>query len=70
MTQHAATPPGNSPPDPCEFMPACPVCGGRMEKVYSRPHQQVCVCVDCRSDLTVPATAWAVLRHKRGERIA
>jgi hypothetical protein len=36
-----------------------------MEKVYDRFHQQVCVCVDCHSGLTVPKTAYEVARIKR-----
>jgi hypothetical protein len=35
-----------------------------MEAVYSRAHQKVCVCVDCHTTLTVPATAWQVRREK------
>jgi hypothetical protein len=36
-----------------------------MELVYDRHHQKVCVCVDCHSGLTVPATAWEVARVKQ-----
>lgn len=36
-----------------------------MESVYERNHQKVCVCVDCHSGLTVPATAYDVARIKR-----
>ena len=66
MTQHLMPPEGNDQPNR-ECLPDCPVCEGRMETVYSRAHQQVCVCVDCGSDLTVPTSAWAVVRAKRGE---
>jgi hypothetical protein len=51
--------------DPCEVIPNCPICGGVMETVYDRNHQQVCVCKDCRSGLTVPYYAWEVARIKR-----
>ena len=44
---------------------SCPICGGRMEVVYARNNQQVCVCTDCHSGLTVPNTAWDVVRIKR-----
>ena len=37
-----------------------------MELVYDRPSQQVCVCVDCHSGLTIPAAAWQVQKAKRG----
>ena len=43
----------------------CPICYGKMEVVYSRNNQNVCVCVDCQSGVTVPATAWEVVRLKR-----
>lgn len=43
----------------------CPVCAGRMDVVYDRPHQKVVVCVDCQSGLTVPTAAWHIARIKR-----
>jgi ssDNA-binding Zn-finger/Zn-ribbon topoisomerase 1 len=43
----------------------CPVCEGRMEVVYARNNQQVSVCTDCHSGLTIPAGAWDVVRIKR-----
>ncbi|MGH9220676.1 MAG: hypothetical protein ACRD1W_15315 [Vicinamibacterales bacterium] len=36
-----------------------------MEVVYSRNNQNVCVCVDCRTGVTVPATAWEIVSLKR-----
>jgi hypothetical protein len=36
-----------------------------MELVYDRFNQQVCVCVDCHSGLTIPAEALEVQRRKR-----
>jgi len=65
MTQHALNPQGDKQPDICDSIPNCPVCGGRMEAVYNRAHQQASACVDCRADLTVPASAWAVLNRKQ-----
>jgi hypothetical protein len=44
---------------------SCPICGGNMEVVYQRNNQQVVVCVDCQSGITVPATAWEIVRIKR-----
>jgi uncharacterized protein YbbK (DUF523 family) len=41
------------------------MCSGRMEVVYQRNNQQVTVCEDCHSGLTVPASAWDVVRIKR-----
>lgn len=52
-------------PGPCEVLETCPICDGRMEAVYSRAHQKVCVCVDCHTSITVPAAAWKIKREKR-----
>ena len=46
-------------------VPPCPICSGRMNVVFERVNQIVAVCVDCRSGLTVPASAWDVERLKR-----
>lgn len=43
----------------------CPVCDGQMEVVYQRNNQQVCVCRDCQSGLTIPGHAWEIVRIKR-----
>ena len=45
--------------------PGCPICGGTLELVYNRFNQQVSVCKDCQSGITVPSSAWEVLRLKR-----
>lgn len=44
---------------------SCPVCDGRMEVVYQRHNQQVTICTDCHSGLTVPSVAWQISRDKR-----
>lgn len=49
---------------PCEVIEICPICGGKMEAVYSRAHQKVCVCMDCHTSITVPASAWKVKAAK------
>lgn len=51
-------------PGPCDVIEICPICGGTMEAVYTRVHQKVCVCVDCHTSITVPATAWQVKIEK------
>jgi hypothetical protein len=51
--------------EPCEQLPACPVCDGKMEKVYDRYHELVCVCIDCHSGLTIPASARKLAMLKR-----
>jgi ssDNA-binding Zn-finger/Zn-ribbon topoisomerase 1 len=48
------------------ILSACPICDGTMEIVYNRNNQQVIVCVDCHSGLTVPNTAWDIARVKKG----
>jgi hypothetical protein len=47
---------------------ACPICDGKMEVVYARHNQQVTVCTDCHSGLTVPSSAWSIVRIKRESR--
>ena len=44
---------------------SCPLCDGKMEVAYARYHQQVIVCVDCHSGITVPGSAWEIVRIKR-----
>ena len=56
-------------PGPCDMLETCPVCGGRMEMVYERPHQQVCACADCQTTITVPVVAWDIARVKRKTRV-
>ena len=46
-------------------LPDCPVCSGRLDLVYDRFKQRVYVCVDCHVGLTIPESAWDVLRKKR-----
>jgi hypothetical protein len=66
MPLNAANPPdGDHDSAPCQVVPACPICDGRMEEVYDRFHQKVCVCIDCHTGITVPGTAWEVARIKR-----
>jgi hypothetical protein len=48
--------------------PICPVCEGKMELVYERFNQQVCVCVECHTGLTIPSTALEIRSRKRGNR--
>jgi hypothetical protein len=45
-------------------IPLCPICGGTMELVYSRPSAQVCVCIECHTSITVPSRAWDVPHAK------
>ena len=46
----------------------CPICRGKMQMVYKRNNQQVIVCMDCHSGVTVPGAAWAIARAKRHAR--
>jgi hypothetical protein len=56
-----------SPTDstPGEVLPFCPLCGGPLELVANRHTQKVCVCIDCRLSINIPARAWDVARAKR-----
>ena len=65
MALHAVDPNDPFTPGPCEVVHSCPICEGEMEAVYSRAHQKVCVCTECHTSITVPATAWQVRREKR-----
>lgn len=56
-------------PDPCDVLDTCPLCAGKMEEVYSRPHQKVCACEDCQTTITVPIVAWDIARVKRKSRV-
>ena len=66
MALHAVNPNDPVTPGPCEVVEICPICQGTMEAVYSRVHQKVCVCVDCHTSITVPASAWKIKANKKG----
>ncbi len=56
------------PPQPGSSLPSCPecpICDGRMEVVYDRFSQQVCVCVECHTGLSIPLSAWDIRKKKR-----
>jgi hypothetical protein len=66
MALHAVRPSDDeNDADPCGTVKVCPVCEGKMETVYDRYHQKVCVCTDCHTGLTVPGSAWEIARIKR-----
>ncbi len=45
--------------------PRCPVCSGTMELVYSRSGENVVVCIDCQTGLTIPRKAWDIAEAKQ-----
>ena len=49
--------------------PTCPVCGGVMELVYSRFGENVVVCVDCQTGLTIPRKAWEIADVKKQQKV-
>jgi hypothetical protein len=55
-------------PDPCDLMPACPICGGKMELVYDRRHLKVCVCADCHTGVYIPVQALVLASDRGSER--
>jgi hypothetical protein len=65
MALHAVDPNDPGDPGPCDVIEICPICAGTMEAVYSRAHQKVCVCVDCHTSITVPASAWRIKAAKQ-----
>src|SRR5262245_55942994 len=52
-------------PEPCEVLKSCPLCEGIMDTAYHTREQFTCICRDCKTTVSVPAAAWAVLRSKR-----
>ena len=50
---------------PAPNFPSCPVCAGVMELVYSRFGENVVVCVDCQTGLTIPRKAWDIAEVKK-----
>jgi ssDNA-binding Zn-finger/Zn-ribbon topoisomerase 1 len=69
MALHALNP-RNDPRDnerrqESPIVAVCPICEGQMEVVYHRNNQQVVVCTDCHSGLSVPSAAWDIVRRKR-----
>lgn len=63
MALHPDQPTNENPRDD-PAIPDCPICAGRLETVYNRHNQRVCVCMDCRSGLTIPGPAWEIARTK------
>jgi hypothetical protein len=64
MALRAVDPNDPSNAGPCEVVDICPICTGKMEAVYTRLHQKVCVCVDCHTSITVPQSAWRIKAEK------
>jgi uncharacterized protein YbbK (DUF523 family) len=50
---------------PAREVPACPICEGTFERVYSRFGENVFVCMQCHTGLTVPRKAWDIADVKR-----
>jgi hypothetical protein len=50
---------------PTPSFPPCPVCAGVMELVYSRFGENVVVCIDCQTGLTIPRKAWGIAEDKK-----
>lgn len=51
--------------EPCEVLNKCPLCGGPLAPAVHTRLQYVCECGDCKTQVTVPASAWAIWRTKR-----
>jgi uncharacterized protein YbbK (DUF523 family) len=50
---------------PAREIPPCPTCDGVMERVYSRFGENVFVCMDCHTGMTVPRKAWDIAEIKK-----
>jgi len=50
---------------PARETPPCPTCSGVLERVYSRYGENVFVCMECHTGLTVPRKAWDIADVKR-----
>jgi uncharacterized protein YbbK (DUF523 family) len=56
-------------------VPPCPVCGSAVERVYRRFGENVYVCIECHTGITVPRRAWDIAdfkkirRHKPDEKV-
>jgi uncharacterized protein YbbK (DUF523 family) len=48
--------------------PSCPICSGVLERVYSRFGENVFVCVECHTGMTVPRNAWDIAAVRRQQR--
>ena len=56
------------PSDHSVFALICPVCGGEVEKVATRPTSTLYACKECDCDVIVPASAWEIARVKRQQK--
>lgn len=48
-------------------VPPCPICSGLLERVYSRFGENVFVCLECQTGLTVPRKAWDIANVKKSQ---
>lgn len=49
-------------------VPPCPVCGAVIERVYSRFGENVYVCVECHTGISVPRRAWDIADVNKAQR--
>lgn len=70
MARPVVNEPGEAPQEKREPVPACSICEGRMVLAYDRYQQKVCVCTDCNTSISIPASAWTVASDKRAARAA
>lgn len=68
MAGQVVNEPHKEPQEQRDPIPSCPVCDGRMVRAYDRYRQQVCVCTDCNTSISIPASAWRVASAKRAAR--
>jgi hypothetical protein len=54
-----------SDPEPCNLVPACPICEGAMRLAYKMRHESVCICIECETTLSVPHPAMKRFRDRQ-----
>ena len=54
--------------NPSKDIPPCPICGAVLELVYHRFGENVFVCIDCHTGVTIPRQAWEIGRVKKAQR--
>jgi ribosomal protein L37AE/L43A len=68
MARQVVNEPGEDPQAQRKTISSCPVCDGAMVLAYDRYQQQVRVCADCNTSVSIPASAWKVAGAKGAAR--
>lgn len=55
-------------PEPCELIPNCPICGGKLTIAHAHSKLRICVCKACGTSLSIPDEAWTRARLLRARK--